>query len=148
MQQKTLIGIIIIAVVIVGGYLLWTGSQRQSELPEIVLPPSLETAPQELPQKEATAPEIREIAVSGKEFSFDPASITLSEGERVRVVFTNVGQAPHDFTIEGLGIKTQVIGFGQTDSIDFTVPASGVYTFFCSVAGHRQAGMEGDLTVE
>lgn len=140
MENKTVGGIIVIVGILVGLYLFLTSLQRPEPVQEIVLPEETQ-----VPLEQA---EVREIAVSGKEFSFDPASITLSEGEKVRVVFTNVGQAPHDFTIEGLGVKTEVIGSGKTDSVEFTAPASGNYTFFCSVPGHREAGMEGNLIVE
>lgn len=144
MTQKAIVAIVVVLAALFVGYLLFTGFQMPASAPEITMPPELESVPPE----ESATPEIRDIAVSSTEFTFNPSSIALTEGERVRVVFTNAGSAPHDFSIEGLGIKTRVIGAGQTDSVEFTVPASGNYTFFCSVAGHRQAGMEGSLSVE
>ena len=146
MEQKTIITIVVVLAVLVVGYFILTGLQRPTPVPEITIPET-----EVMPASEEVAAEqeqIREIAVSGTEFSFNPGSITLTEGERVRVVFTNAGRASHDFTLEGLGIKTKVIGPGQTDSVEFVAPASGDYTFFCSVAGHRQAGMEGNMEVK
>lgn len=145
MEQKTIITIVVVLAVLVAGYFLLTGLQRPAPILEITIPEA-----EVIPEEEVSGEEgeIREIAVSGTEFNFNPSSITLTEGERVRLVFTNAGRAPHDFTLEGLGIKTQVIGPGQTDSVEFVAPASGKYTFFCSVPGHREVGMEGDLTVE
>lgn len=61
------------------------------------------------------------------------------------VVMPNKSGVPHNLVIDGKG-KTATIPNGQSDfSADF--PA-GDYTFYCSVPGHRQAGMEGKLTVK
>jgi plastocyanin len=92
--------------------------------------------------------EIREVVVEGDEFKFIPDSVNLKAGEKVRIVFKNIGRAPHNLIIEGLNIGSRTIGGGQTDSFEFTAPSSGTYTFFCSVPGHREAGMEGELKVE
>jgi nitrite reductase (NO-forming) len=66
----------------------------------------------------------------------------------VKIIFKNEGKAPHNLVIQGLGIGTRTIGVGQTDTIEFTAPSSGTYTFYCSVPGHRAAGMEGRLEVK
>jgi uncharacterized cupredoxin-like copper-binding protein len=73
-----------------------------------------------------------------------------SEAGKVTVNFTNPAPVPHDVVIEDAGGKeiarTEVI----TESNESTTAnlKAGDYTFYCSVPGHRQAGMEGDLTVE
>ena len=65
----------------------------------------------------------------------------------ITIDFTNMSSVPHDVTIEGNGAS------GATDQItDSTTSTTvdlepGTYTFFCSVDGHRAAGMEGTLTV-
>ena len=63
--------------------------------------------------------------------------------------FTNESSTPHDFVVEQDGqelAKTDVITEGN-DTTQATL-AAGKYTFFCSVPGHRQAGMEGTLTAK
>lgn len=92
---------------------------------------------------------VKEFTVLGTEYSFNPSLITtVSAGERVKITFKNEGRAPHNLIIEGLGIATKLIGPGETDTVEFTAPASGTYTFLCSVPGHRASGMEGQLIVE
>ena len=79
---------------------------------------------------------------------FVKSSLSAPTG-KVTFDFTNESSTPHDFVVEkdGEGIaKTEVIT-ESTDTADGTLEA-GEYTFFCSVPGHRQAGMEGTLTAK
>jgi plastocyanin len=68
----------------------------------------------------------------------------------VTVNFTNSSPVPHDVHIESQSGEdlggTEVIQEGS-DSGEVELKP-GTYTFFCSVPGHRQAGMEGTLTVK
>ena len=68
----------------------------------------------------------------------------------VTVNFTNPQALSHDVAIEDSGGEevgaTEVIGEGS-DSTEVELKP-GKYTFFCSVPGHREAGMEGTLTVK
>lgn len=92
--------------------------------------------------------EAREITVEGDEFSFSPSALSLTAGETVRLTFKNIGNSPHNFSVEGTDIVTQTIPPGGTTTLEFDVPETGTYTFYCSVGNHRALGMEGDLEVE
>ena len=46
----------------------------------------------------------------------------------------------------GVNVKGKVVGQGGTSTVTTTLKP-GTYTFYCSVDGHRQAGMEGTLAV-
>jgi plastocyanin len=61
----------------------------------------------------------------------------------------NESSVDHDIALEGNGVseKGEVVKNGGTSSLTADVKA-GEYTFFCSVPGHRQGGMEGKLTVK
>jgi plastocyanin len=61
----------------------------------------------------------------------------------------NESQVDHNIALEGNGVNEvgPVIGNGETSSIEVDL-RPGEYTFFCSVPGHREAGMEGPLRVE
>lgn len=97
---------------------------------------------------EEVVAEVKDITVTGTDFKFTPSSIELDAGENVKIVFKNNGSAPHDFQIEELGLATKVIGSGDTTTLEFTAPKTGTYTTYCSVAGHREAGMEGSLVIK
>ena len=81
----------------------------------------------------------------GGALSYDKSSLEASAGE-VTIVLTNDSSVQHDVRIEELDVGTDIITEG-TDSVTTTLEP-GTDTFFCSVPGHREAGMEGTLTVE
>ena len=90
----------------------------------------------------------KEIVVSGSEYSFNPANITITKGEKIRLTFTNVGSQFHNLIINGIDVKTKTVATGKSDTIEFTASESGSFTFFCEIGNHQSLGMEGELRVE
>lgn len=88
-----------------------------------------------------------EAASSGLEYTSDSAE---AKAGKVTVNFTNPQALTHDVAIEdssGKTIgKTELIAEGSDSATVDLKP--GEYTFYCSVPGHREAGMEGTLTVK
>jgi plastocyanin len=86
-------------------------------------------------------------AAADGSLAFDQSELTASAGPNT-FEFENPASLGHDFCIENSE------DFGCTDTISedsATLDAdldAGEYTFYCSVAGHREGGMEGTLTVE
>lgn len=81
--------------------------------------------------------------------AFTTDSATAKAG-KVTVDFNNESPVPHDVAIESssgetLG-QTEIIAEGSDSTTVNLKP--GEYTFYCTVPGHRQAGMEGTLTVK
>jgi plastocyanin len=76
-------------------------------------------------------------------FVTDSAQGTPGE---ITVKMANKSGTPHDIVIDGKG-KGQVVDNGGVSEFkaDFT---DGSYTFYCSVPGHRAAGMQGKLVVK
>jgi plastocyanin len=68
---------------------------------------------------------------------------------KVTIESKNPQPVDHDIAIEGNGVndKGEVVSNGGTSKFTTTLKP-GTYTFFCSVDGHRQAGMVGKLTVK
>ena len=80
---------------------------------------------------------------------FDKSSLTAKAGS-VSIAFTNMAALSHNLTVESSAHK--IIGAtatftGGTHILPLNLKP-GVYKFFCSVPGHRAAGMEGTLTVQ
>lgn len=67
-------------------------------------------------------------------------------GETIRIVIVNGEMMVHDVSLEKHNVRTsQILEKGATSSVVFKVKDSDSY--FCSVPGHRAAGMEGRLEV-
>ncbi len=147
-------GIAIVAIIVViGAISLFSGNSGESNT---VSSPSSST-PQAMENNQGgnegnsgsnLEEDVRVITVDGSEFRFTPNEIKVNKGERVRVVFRNTGQLPHDFVIEGTSLRTRIIGPGETDVIEFTASETKTYTFYCSVGSHRQNGMEGMMAIQ
>jgi plastocyanin len=61
----------------------------------------------------------------------------------------NESSVDHNIALEGNGVNEEgeVVKDGGTSTVEAEVQP-GEYTFYCSVPGHREGGMEGKLTVE
>ena len=82
------------------------------------------------------------------QLKFDKSSLSAKSGN-VTIALTNPASLPHGIAIEGNGVDKDgaIVNKGGHSSV--TVPVKpGKYTYYCPVPGHRQAGMEGTLTVK
>jgi uncharacterized cupredoxin-like copper-binding protein len=83
------------------------------------------------------------------ELAYTTTSATAKAGE-VTVDFKNPQSLEHDVAIESASGEvvgqTELVGEGSTSAVVNLKP--GKYKFFCTVPGHREAGMEGTLTVK
>ena len=85
----------------------------------------------------------------------DPSALAFTSGDlsadagTVEIDFDNPSSTGHDVQIESSDGQT----VGGTDVISASTTTAdvdlepGTYTYYCSVDGHREAGMEGTLTV-
>jgi plastocyanin len=97
----------------------------------------------------ATAGSLSLAADPGGALKFTSTSLAAKAG-KVTIKFTNMSPLMHNMTIEH-GTSGPVVGAtptfkGGTKTLTVDLKP-GTYTFFCSVPGHRAAGMQGTLTV-
>ncbi|MBX3072206.1 MAG: PQQ-binding-like beta-propeller repeat protein [Thermomicrobiales bacterium] len=88
-----------------------------------------------------------DVTVSMIDIAFDPKEITIPAETDTVVGLTNDGVAIHNFNIPELNIASGDYQAGQSGSVTVNAQA-GDYTYFCSIPGHREAGMVGTLHVE
>jgi plastocyanin len=79
-------------------------------------------------------------------FQFKDAEASAGQ---VAVESKNDESIGHNIAVEGNGVdeKGEVVQGGGTSKVDVDLKP-GTYTFYCSVPGHREGGMEGKLTVK
>jgi plastocyanin len=86
------------------------------------------------------------FTITAAEFAFDPSEIEAPADSEFTIEVVNAGVIEHDFAIEGHDSEKIVVPVGETVSGSFSLSA-GTYEFFCTVAGHKESGMKGTLTV-
>jgi uncharacterized cupredoxin-like copper-binding protein len=84
----------------------------------------------------------------GGSLAFEQESLEAPAGS-VTFAFDNPASLEHDFCLEDeggdLGCTDRVTQSSSELMVDLE---PGTYTFYCSVPGHREGGMEGELTVQ
>jgi plastocyanin len=78
--------------------------------------------------------------------TFDKTELTAKPG-KVTITMDNPSDVPHAVEVEGNGVEeeTKTLTKGTADvTVDLK---AGKYEFYCPVDGHKEAGMEGTLTV-
>jgi|SRR5215207_7503357 len=78
---------------------------------------------------------------------FDQAELTAPAG-KVTFTYSNPSQVPHAFEVEGNGVEEETDTITEGEASVTVDLKPGEYTYYCPVGSHRQAGMEGTLTVE
>jgi plastocyanin len=79
--------------------------------------------------------------------AFDKKTLTAKSGQ-VTIDFSNSSGIPHAVEVQGQGVqKTTPTITSGSNSLSVSLKP-GKYVFFCPVDGHRQAGMQGTLTVK
>jgi plastocyanin len=103
--------------------------------------------PAAAPAASAGTPALAAVESGG--LSFDHKTLKAKAGS-VTLTLTNPGSngSPHAIAIEGQGVARSgaTASPGGTSSVTVNLKP-GTYTYYCPVPGHRQAGMEGTLTV-
>lgn len=103
----------------------------------------------------AAAPEIKSSAAVSASLSspkngalrYSPESLRVGAGQ-LTITYSNPSQMPHNLAVaRGGKVKGKTRTFTK-GSAKLTIDVSrGQYVFYCTIPGHRQAGMQGDLIV-
>mgnify|MGYP001568945141 CR=1 FL=1 len=90
---------------------------------------------------------VKEFDMTARQWAFEPATITVKEGDTVRLNIKSK-DVTHGFAIFEFDVNERLQP-GKTTTVEFVADKKGEYTFFCSVQcgqGHRD--MKGKLIVE
>jgi uncharacterized cupredoxin-like copper-binding protein len=117
------------------------------------------------------------VGSDGENLAFAPVSLTAKAGEKVSLVFKNNSTAlSHNFVLVNGGedvatavdeaaseageaagympadkaniiASSALLAPGASETLEFTAPAAGTYTYICTYPAHLGGGMKGTLTV-
>jgi uncharacterized cupredoxin-like copper-binding protein len=112
------------------------------------------------------------VKIVATDLKFQPDTIVVTANHPVKITFRNEGALEHDFSVSHIhvedvhedshgsdGHSDQMAGAeepevhvaavgGQTGTLTFTPTEAGEYDFYCTIPGHKEAGMVGKLTVK
>jgi uncharacterized cupredoxin-like copper-binding protein len=111
-----------------GGHMGWTRSTRT-------------TGSAAQPYADATT-----VEVTAGDLWFNPTEITVNADDPTNIRLVNRGQVLHDLTVPELDVMVDAAP-GDTVTAGITVDSPGTYEFLCTVPGHADAGMRGNLNV-
>jgi len=85
-------------------------------------------------------------ALTTSQLTFDQAEIRVKVGETVALRLDNADNIPHSFNIDAFNVHAPMPS-GKSGLALFKPTVPGTYIFYCSIPGHREAGMVGTLIV-
>ncbi|MEK7518213.1 MAG: cupredoxin domain-containing protein [Patescibacteria group bacterium] len=143
--------IAVILILVVGGGFMLFGKSQNSNTPTTE-GPTQNTGTTIMPDQESSESAmeegaVKEFTIESKGLNFTPNEIKVSVGDKVKVTYKNT-MGKHDWTLDEFNAKTQLLDAGQEETVEFVADKAGSFEFYCSVAGHRAAGMKGTLIVE
>jgi len=108
------------------------------------------------------------IDLKAQQLRYVPDTLEIPAGKIVMIRFENLDAGvEHDFQVDGLevevmsmsggmpaegqesmsGLAAHTRTGGETATITFRTEQTGTFDMYCTIAGHREAGMEGKVTV-
>lgn len=123
--------------------------------------------------EESTPPPTLSLSLLATDIAYDKDRIEVVAGQPVSITLNNEGALEHDFSIMEIPHMGEVTSdemedemghdmsamevdpdvhvaapIGGSSSVEFTPSTPGEYEFFCTTAGHKEAGMTGTLVVQ
>ena len=118
---------------------------------------------------QSTPPAETQVSLEVADFKFTPNNLEVTAGQPVKLTVHNTSVLDHDFSImeiplqgaveetggmehnmDGMAAEPELhiaVGGGQTGTLEFIPTKPGTYDFWCTVSGHKDAGMTGTLVV-
>jgi plastocyanin len=141
LSRRQLIGGATLVVGAAGLGAIGLGALAQDATPPGGTPPSASpgASPEAAP---AGSPVIHTVDIA-----YEPKEFTIPANTDVTVTIENHGKLQHDFAIDEFDLVSDLLDAGASTTVVINAPA-GTYEFHCTVAGHKEAGMVGTLTVQ
>jgi cytochrome c oxidase subunit 2 len=140
-QKATMIVALVVAAIVVVAVLVYAavrfgGSHRAAD----------PVKTQDLEPSGKLVDGVRVINITARRFEFEPSTVVVREGERVRLLATSA-DVTHGLAIADYGVNA-TLEPEKTQTIEFTADKPGKHDFQCSVyCGSGHGRMRGELVV-
>ncbi|MBI2654373.1 cupredoxin domain-containing protein [Candidatus Woesearchaeota archaeon] len=142
-----------ILLLLVLGLFLISACARQQTNPEDLIGQGTPVPESKMPagdkqveEKIVSTGEVKEFKITARQFQFEPATIEVNKGDRVRLIITSA-DVPHGFAISEYGINERLEP-NKPVTIEFTADKQGSFTSYCSVfCGSGHSNMKGKLII-
>ena len=98
-------------------------------------------------QVQSGVDEMKTIEVIASQYAFEPATISVAEGDRVRLHLRSTDRA-HGIGIKAFGVKALIPKTGEVATVEFIADRAGTFDITCSeYCGTGHGAMTGKLIV-
>ena len=97
--------------------------------------------------EEPTQEAVKEFAITAKRFEFNPSTITVNKGDKVKLTITST-DTTHGFSLPDFNINERLEP-NQPVTVEFVADKLGTFTFRCNIrCGSGHSTMSGTLIVK
>lgn len=86
------------------------------------------------------------VNLIANDIEWNITTINAKVGQPIEITITNAGALDHDLVIEELGVDL-LLAPGDTEVVTVTPDHAGTIEYICSIPGHEEAGMVGEIIV-
>ena len=99
------------------------------------------------PRQVTNSGDFKTIEVTASKFQFDPATLSVEQGDKVRLRVHSADQT-HGFAIKAFRVKAPISKSGEVVTIEFVADRAGTFDITCSeYCGSGHTAMKGRLVV-
>lgn len=86
------------------------------------------------------------VNLDAEDIMWDPTTIEAKVNQPIQITIRNEGALDHNLVIEEYDINL-LLSPGDIEVVDLTIDHAGTVTYICSIPGHEEAGMVGEIIV-
>ena len=93
-----------------------------------------------------TTPPTKNVTLIAEDIVWSTALIEAQVGQEIQITLRNEGVLDHNFEVDDLDINV-LLSPGESQTLSFVVNEAGTIDFICSIPGHEEAGMAGEIVI-
>lgn len=93
-----------------------------------------------------STPKTKLVTLIAEDIHWEPALIEAEIGQEIQLTIRNDGALDHSFVSDDFEINL-LLSPGEVETLSFVVSEAGTFSFICSIPGHEEAGMSGQIIV-